>query len=143
MVNGNGAEQLRVVPPHDGSGLATNALVRESLHESLRVQVLVPQGGEAFVFAVKLGVKGVHALTNEAAPLLDSGVIVAVVLCEAPDYVKRSFTTWLRRSVHAALVFALLNIVRDSSRTDIRSARGDYGPVIEEGPIAFRLRGQL
>jgi hypothetical protein len=57
--------------------------------------------------------------------------------------VKRSLTTWLRRSVHAALVFALLNIVRDSSRTDIRSARGDYGPVIEERAIAFRVRGQL
>ena len=70
-------------------------------------------------------------------------LIVAESLCEAPDYVKRSLTTWLRRSVHAALVFALLNIVRDSSRTDIRSARGDYGPVIEEGAIAFRVRGQL
>ena len=78
-----------------------------------------------------------------AAPLLDGNVIIPPVLCEAPGYVKWSYTTWLRRSVHGALVFALLNIVRDSSRTDIRSARGDYGPVIEEGAIAFRVRGQL
>ena len=125
------------------SGLATNALVREGFHESLRVQVPVPKDCETFVFAVKLGVKGIHAVTNEAAPLLDSGVVVAVVLCEAPDYVKRSFTTWLRRSIRAALVFALFNIVRDSSRTDIRSGRGDYGTVIEEGAIARRVRGQI
>jgi hypothetical protein len=78
-----------------------------------------------------------------AAPLLYADIIVSVILCEAPDYVKRSLTTWLRRSVQAALVFALLNIVRDSSRTDIRSARGDYGPVIEEGAIAFRVCSQV
>ena len=85
----------------------------------------------------------VVTVANEATPLLDAYIVVPPILCEAPDYVKRSLTTWLRRSVHAALVFALLNIVRDSSRTDIRSARGDYGPVIEEGAIAFRVRGQL
>src|SRR5579884_1470038 len=79
MVNGNGAETRWLVPLRRESGLATNALVRESLHESLRVQVLVPEGGKAFVFAVKLGVKGIHAVTNEAAPLLDTCVIVAVV----------------------------------------------------------------
>ena len=52
------------------------------------------------------------AAHNVPAPLLHAEIIVAVVLCEAPDYVKRSLTTWLRRGVHAALVFALLNIVR-------------------------------
>ena len=88
MVNRNGAETCWLVPLRRESGLATNALVRESLHESLRVEVLVPQGSETFVFVVKLRVKTVVAVTNETAQLLDSGVIVAIVLCEAPNYVK-------------------------------------------------------
>ena len=76
-----------------------------------------------------------------AAPLLDSHVIVPPVLCEAPDYVKWSLEAWPRRSICGAFVFALLNIVLDSSYADIRSARGDYGTVIEEEAIARRVRG--
>ena len=64
-------------------------------------------------------------------------------MCEAPDYVKWSLGAWPMRSIYAAFVFALLNIVLDSSYADIRSARGDYGTVIEEGAIARRVRGQL
>jgi hypothetical protein len=75
--------------------------------------------------------------------LLDTGIIVAPVLCEATDYVKRSLAAWPRRSIHEDLVFALFNIVPDSSYTDIWSARGDYGTVIEEGAIARRVRGSL
>jgi hypothetical protein len=119
------------------------ALLVEGFNKALLLQVPVPQLGKLFVLLVKLDVVGVVRALDKAAPLLHGDVVVAVVLCEAPDYVKRSLTTWLRRSVQAALVFALLNIVRDSSRTDIRSARGDYGPVIEEGAIAFRVCSQV
>jgi hypothetical protein len=126
------------------SGLAAYMLARvEDLGEALQTQVAVPRLGKADVLLVQPHQMHLAVADDVAAPLLDGNIIVAPVLCEAPDYVKRSYTTWLRRSVHGARVFALLNIVRDSSRTDIRSARGDYGPVIEEGAIAFRLRGQL
>jgi hypothetical protein len=125
-------------------GLVAAVLLRvEYLGEALLSQVLVPHLGELFMLLVEFGVIAVLLAFDKAAPLFHSGIIVAPVLCEAPDYVKRSLTTWLRRSVQAALVFALLNIVRDSSRTDIRSARGDYGPVIEEGAIAFRVCSQV
>src|SRR5690348_14817988 len=79
MVKGCGAETRWLFRAPRESGLATNALVREGFDESLRVEVLVPQCREPFVFAVKLRVKGVLTLTNEAAPLLYSGVVVAVV----------------------------------------------------------------
>ena len=36
-----------------------------------------------------LGVVAVVAVLNEATPLLDTCIVVAPVLCEAPDYVKR------------------------------------------------------
>lgn len=78
-----------------------------------------------------------------AAPLLHAYIIVAVVLCEVPDYVMWGLHAWPRSSIYASIVFALLNIVRDSSYADIWSARGDYGPVIEEVVIASRVRGQL
>ncbi len=126
-----------------GSGLAKDALVRKRFEKTLGFEVGVPEGGEPRILLVNLPAIHIQAVMDRTRPLLDTEVVVAPILCEAPDYVKRSLTTWLRRSVHAALVFALLNIVRDSSRTDIRSARGDYGPVIEGGAIAFRVRGQL
>jgi hypothetical protein len=107
------------------------------------MDVSVPQDCEFPMLLVQGGNEDVVCSIDIARILFHAHVVVTPVLCEAPDYVKRSLTTWLRRGVHAALVFALLNIVRDSSRTDIRSARGDYGSVIEEGAIAFRVRGQL
>ena len=61
------------------SDLAENALVRESLHELLRGKVLVPKFGEALVLFVQLGVEAVIAVTNEAAPLLDTYKVISPV----------------------------------------------------------------
>src|ERR1700745_4009260 len=61
------------------SGLATNALVLEGFHESLRIQVVVPQRSEPRMLAVEHGVKRILSGADEARPLLNSGVIVAVV----------------------------------------------------------------
>ena len=119
------------------------ALGLEGLGEALQTQVVVPYFGKALVLLVKLGKLHVVAANHVAAPLFHAYVVVAVVLCEAPDYVKRSRDARPMRSIYAGLAFALLNIVRDSSPADIRSAGGDYGTVIEEGAIARRVRGQL
>jgi hypothetical protein len=61
------------------SGLADDALVRKGFGETLLTQVVVPRLGKAFVLRVKLGVIAVVALTNEAAPLLDTCVVVAPI----------------------------------------------------------------
>jgi hypothetical protein len=66
------------------------SLPLECLGEALLSQVLVPQLGEALVFGVELRVVAGMSVANEVAPLLDARVIVAPVLCEAPDYVKWS-----------------------------------------------------
>lgn len=120
-----------------------SALRVERFHEPLTTQRVVPCLRVRLMLRVKLRIVSVVILGNEARPVLHAAIVVAVVLCEAPDYVERSLIRWLRRSVHAALVFALLNIVRESSRTDIRSARGDYGPVIEEGATARGVCSQV
>jgi hypothetical protein len=67
---------------------AWGLLSLEGFGEALLSQVLVPQLGEAFVFRVKLQVIAVVRIADESAPLLNPCVVVAVILCEAPDYVK-------------------------------------------------------
>jgi hypothetical protein len=126
-----------------GSGLATNGGLREGFYKALQSQVVVPYLGETLVLLVKRNQMHVVVADDIAAPLLDAHVVIAPVLCEAPDYVKWSLDAWPMRSIYAGLAFALLNIVRDSSHADIRLAGGDYGTVIEEGAIARRVRGQL
>jgi len=125
------------------AGSASRGVTLEGFQDALVAEVPVPLPSKLHMLVVQFVREGIGVTLSGARVLLHADVVVAPILCEAPGYVKWSYTTWLRRSVHGALVFALLNIVRDSSRTDIRSARGDYGPVIEEGAIAFRVRGQL
>ncbi len=60
----------------------------ESLGEALQTQVVVPRSGKALVLPVQLLKAHVLIADDVAAPLLDANVIVAVVLCEAPDCVK-------------------------------------------------------
>src|SRR5271163_931176 len=55
------------------------ALALEGDHKALVTQVLVPELGEVPVLLVELGVVAVIAVLNEAAPLLDTGIIVAPV----------------------------------------------------------------
>ena len=129
-------------PVETGLG-AWGLLLLEGFGEALQAQVVVPLLSKLLVLVVKRSVEDVMAVADETRPLLDSYVVVSPVLCEAPDYVKWSLDAWPMRSIYAGLAFALLNIVRDSSHADIRLARGDYGPVIEEGAVARRVRGQL
>jgi hypothetical protein len=73
------------------SGLADDALVREDFVEALLTQVVVPRLRKAFMLRVKLRVKAVVTVADEAAPLLDAYIVIAPILCEASDYVK-----WMR-----------------------------------------------
>jgi hypothetical protein len=78
-----------VSAPWTESGLgAWTLLLCEGFGETLQAQVVVPLLGKLFVLTVKLGVECVVVVSNEARPLLDRNIIVAPVLCEAPDYVK-------------------------------------------------------
>lgn len=74
-----------------GLGAWVPLLPLEGFDKALFAEVLVPLLGELLVLLVKLGVEGVMAVSNEARPLLDTGVIVAPVLCEALDYVKWAY----------------------------------------------------
>jgi len=65
------------------------------------------------------------------------------ILCEAPDYVEWKPDTSRGRSFYTVIAFVQLNIVRDSFRADIWSARGDHGTVIEEVFFARRVHCQL
>jgi|GEM_PF-6650963 len=60
----------------------------EDFREPLQAQVVVPRPGEADVLLVQLNQMHIVVAYDVAAPLLDAEIIVAVVLCEAPDYVK-------------------------------------------------------
>jgi hypothetical protein len=60
-------------------GLATNALVREDLRESLRTEVPIPDLGEFDMLAVKFGVIGVLVFGDKARPLLYADIVVAVI----------------------------------------------------------------
>jgi hypothetical protein len=119
------------------------AFAVEGFNKALTAYVPVPLSGEVLVLGVQAGIEHIVVALYRAGVLLDADVIISPVLCEATDYVKRSLAAWPRRSIHEDLVFALFNIVPDSSYTDIWSARGDYGTVIEEGAIARRVRGSL
>src|SRR6266702_510754 len=65
--------------PLQGTGLATNALVREGLDEALQPQVVVPRLGKTFVLLVKLHKMHVVVAHDVTAPLLDGNVIIAPV----------------------------------------------------------------
>lgn len=54
----------------------------------MQAQVVVPLNGESFVLLVERGQRDVLTTDKVAAPLLDTQVVVAKVLCEAPDYVE-------------------------------------------------------
>ena len=63
----------------------------EGFGESLQAQIVVPRFGEAFVLFVQHLKAHVVIANDVAAPLLHANVIVAVVLGEAPGYVKWAY----------------------------------------------------
>jgi len=72
------------------SGLAANALVRKGVGKALQTQVVVPLLSESLMLFVQLNQVHIVIAHDGAAPLLGAGVIVAPILCEAPDYVKQA-----------------------------------------------------
>jgi hypothetical protein len=68
--------------------VAWGLLPLEGFKKALQTQVVVPRLGKAFVLLVKLNKVHVVAAYDVATPLFDGNVIVAPVLCEAPDYVE-------------------------------------------------------
>ena len=81
---------------------------------------------------VKLRVDAVLLIAHKAGPLLYAEVVVAEILCEALDYVEWKPDISRGPCIYTVIAFVYLNIVRDSFRADIWSARGDHGTVIEE-----------
>jgi len=74
-----------------GKGLGEwRLLPLEGFGEALQTQVLVPQLGESLMLLVQLEKVHIVVADDGAAALLSAGVIVAPVLCEAPDYVKQA-----------------------------------------------------
>jgi hypothetical protein len=65
-----------------------NLLPLVGVQETLHAQVVVPLDGEAFVLFVQRGQRNVVTADKIAAPLLDTEVVIAEVLCETPDYVE-------------------------------------------------------
>lgn len=66
--------------PLQRSGLAENALVRESLFVALQAQVVVPRGGELLVLLAEFQKGDVVVANDGAGNLLDGDVIVAPVV---------------------------------------------------------------
>lgn|GEM_PF-4133610 len=103
--------------PLQGSGLATNALVRKSLCESLQTQVVIPRLGEAFVLLVKLDEMHVVVAHDVAAPLLDGNVIVMLIahtispkcflpVSEGPGFVSLLGQRWRHGFVRMTIPYA-------------------------------------
>jgi hypothetical protein len=67
---------------------AVLALFLEGLGKALQSKVVIPQLGEALLLLVKRDKMHIVRADNVATPLLNSGVVVPVILCEVPDYVK-------------------------------------------------------
>ena len=100
----------KLYPPQE-SGLAANGRVREGFGKALQAKSVVPTGGEAFVLAVQLKQGHIMATHDGTGELFYAHVVIAPVLCEAPDYVKWAYDGELRRSVYRVPALALLNIV--------------------------------
>jgi hypothetical protein len=73
-----------------GKGLGAGGLLvlLEGFGEALQSQIVVPHLGESLVLLVQADEVNVVAVVNRAAPLLHAYIVVAVILCEAPDYVE-------------------------------------------------------
>jgi hypothetical protein len=63
-------------------------LLLEGFGEALQTQVVVPHLGESLMLLVQADEMNVVVAHNGAAPLLHAYIVVSVILCEAPDYVK-------------------------------------------------------
>jgi site-specific recombinase XerD len=101
-------------------------LLLEGFGEALQSQIVVPHLGESFVLLVQADEVNVVVADNRAAPLLHANVIVAVILCEQPDYVNSAAVLEGLRCVYALMPLAFLHIVWNLPRADNWSARGRF-----------------
>jgi len=96
--------------PLQGSGLATNALVRKSLDKALQAQVVVPCLGESLVLLVKLHKMHVVAAHDVTAPLLDAQIIVAKIeRGQVRDSGHTKLEAHLRVAHEVAVLFAIVS----------------------------------
>ena len=65
-------------------------LLLQGFGEALQSQVVVPHLGESLILLVQADKVNVVVADDIAAPLLHAYIVVPVILCEAPDYVKWS-----------------------------------------------------
>jgi hypothetical protein len=75
-VKASGAETRWRYPLHGGSGLATNALVREGFYKALQSEVVVPCLCEPLMLLMQFQQAHVMVTNDVAAPLLNAEVIV-------------------------------------------------------------------
>jgi len=82
-------ERTRFPSAPGGKGLgAWGLLLLKGFGEALQSQVVVPHFGESLVLLVQADEVNVVVADDIAAPLLHAYIVVPVILCEAPDYVK-------------------------------------------------------
>jgi hypothetical protein len=75
--------------PGAGKGLGAGLLLPlEGFGQTLQTQVVVPHFGESLVLLVQADEVNVVVADDIAAPLLHAYIVVPVILCEEPDYVK-------------------------------------------------------
>jgi len=87
---------------------AWRLLLCKGFGEVLQAQVVVPLLGELLVLVVQAGEVHIVVAHDGAAPLLHAEIVIAVILCEAPGYVK-----WDEMRLVAFSEFTgTLNIVR-------------------------------
>jgi hypothetical protein len=77
-MNGSEAETLWLYPLR-GSGLATNALVRENVCVPLQAEVVVPRLCKTLVLLMQSNQVDIVAAHDVPAPLLHAEIVVAVV----------------------------------------------------------------
>jgi hypothetical protein len=73
----------------------------EGFGEALQSQVVVPHLGEPLMLLVQADEINVVLVHDGAAPLLHTDIVVSVILCEAPDYVKGCLDTWPVCSIYS------------------------------------------
>jgi hypothetical protein len=85
-----GRSRWPVSAPGNGNGLGASGLPLpcEGFDKALYAEVVVPLFGDALVLLIEAGQKEIVVAVDGARELLDPDVVVAVVLCEAPDYVE-------------------------------------------------------
>jgi hypothetical protein len=107
----SGVETRWLYPLHWGSGLATNALVRESVEKALSAEISVPQGSELLVLFVEVGNEDVICSIDIARILFHAHVVVTPVVAHKLKAAQRRLAqleAHLRVTHEVAVLFAIV-----------------------------------